>query len=186
MKKLPNLVAKNIDQSKAKPALAPNSTNGPSGKSGGNSPADENQPVFKTGVVVALSVKHQETSQAFGNASDQSKKIQPEQAMDLNQSKHLYQPGADQSKVQSQVSEHEKSSNLKMNNITGTFSGLHSKNSFSAQKECNKFLVSDVFKQIQQGEDKLTKADNLCQSDDGPGFNSKRPKLSGPYITFEI
>ena len=168
MKKVSQSVPRKVDQTKTKKGLVSGSSSTAANKSSGNSTADENQSTFKTGVVVALATDGNEPAKNhLYHAGNQP----PELEMEHSQSKPLYQTALTQSKFMSD--ETTVGCSDKEKNVSDVLGSLQTKN--------DKLLVSEIFKQIKQKQD-----DEPPSYQEVIGSSSKKPKLSSPYITYEV
>ena len=168
VKRVSQSVPRKVDQSKTKKGMVPNSYNKSTNKSSGKSTADENQPTFKTGVVVALATDgRKQTGNQLQQGGNQPRQLE----MEHSQSKSLIQTAVTQSKFMSD--ETTMADSYKGKNVSDVFSRLHPK---------NELLVSEIFKQIKQ-----TQVDDPPSYQEVVGSSSKKPKLSiDPCITYEV
>ena len=168
VKKVSQSVPGKVDQSKMIMGLVPGSSSTAANKSSGKSTADENQSTFQTGVVVALATDGNESAENhLHHAGNQP----PEQEMEHSQSKPLYQTALTQSKFMSD--ETTVASSDREKNVSDVLGHLQTKNGTS--------LVSEIFKQINQ-----TQCDEPPSYLEVVGSSNKKPKLSSPYITYEV
>ena len=193
VKKVSKKTSKTIDQSKGKSGLVPNQIGGPGSKSAEQS-NDEHQPHFTTGVVVSLAIDAKETDRMddSGRDSDENwtKSIpSSEQEIHQTQSNSVYCSEANQSNSLLQRGHLETLVNYKKNAVDG-FSSLQVMNSSHTEKENNKILMANLFKQIHKDQVDTNGVEIQQGYDEFSTFTSKRPKLSGnlpgPFITMKI